>query len=498
MYSHTIVGRENEKDILHDVFERLGADFLAIYGRRRVGKTYLVRNIFNKLPCVYFETTGLKDGTLKEQLEILKSNIEKAFNLKIKNTPKTWFEGLNLLTECIEFQSKDRKIVLFFDELPWIATPRSRFIQALDHFWNTRWSTLPNLKLIVCGSAASWMLENLIRAKGGLHNRLTGVIPLKPFTLYETEQYLHYRGARFNHRQILEIYMAMGGIPHYLNGIEKGLSPAQNINKICFNRNGLLFNEFSYLFESLFNDSSTHIELIRIIADARYGIDKEELLAKAKLSSSGGTFKLRLNELEEAGFITSFIPYMNKKKGVFYRVIDEYTLFYLRWIEPLISKLKLTLQHTNYWESRMQSQEWKIWSGYAFEAICLKHIEQIKEALGIRSIVSEIGSWRYVPRNKTEKGAQIDLMIDRADGIINLCEIKYCNGLYTLSKAVAENIESKKQIFQSHLHVDKSILVTMITPVGLKYNEYTSSLVHSDVILEDLFRKEHSQRRRIY
>ena len=342
----TIIGRKNEQILLQNLYGRDDADFLAIYGRRRVGKTHLIRNFFKKLPCIYFEITGLKDGAIREQLKLFPAQkLSLTFSIAIQGRlPKNWLEAFQLLTECIEHIPAQQKIVLFFDELPWLATQKSGFIQALDHFWNTRLSMRKKLKLIVCGSAASWMLDNLIRAKGGLHNRLTSVIALRPFSLYEVEEYLKNRGVQLNRPQILELYMAIGGIPHYLNNIQKNLSPAQNINRMCFNKDGLLFNEFNNLFSSLFDDSPAHVELIRLIARSRYGIDKEKLLEKAKLSSSGGTFKIRLSELEEAGFIASFTPYMHRKKGTFYRIIDEYTLFYLHWIEPTASRLKLSFQ----------------------------------------------------------------------------------------------------------------------------------------------------------
>jgi len=483
-----IVGRKQERLLLEQIYMRDDPDFLAVYGRRRVGKTFLLRNFFKNLPCTYFEVTGLKDGTLEEQIQRFLQKLKEAFLEEIPTpAPKTWIEAFQLLTACIRKVHPREKIVLFFDELPWLAVPETKFIQALDHFWNTEWQTRKDLKLITCGSAASWMLENLIHAKGGLHNRLTAVMSLKPFSLQETEEYLLHRNMKFNRRQILELYMAMGGIPHYLNAIDKSLSPAQNINRICFTKNGLLFTEFEDLFSSLFNDSPAHVELVRLIARSRKGIEKKELLKEAKLSTSGGTFKERLAELEEAGFIASFVPYMRRKKGTFYRVIDEYTLFYLHWIEPVVSHLKMSLQDSHYWESKMQSQAWKSWAGYAFEALCLKHIEQMKDALGIRAIAAEIGGWRFRPKDKNEQGVQIDLLIDRADGIINLCEMKYWDGKFVITKNFAEEIQRKILVYKTQMQPRKTILVTMVTPDGVLRNEYTVQVMSSEVTLNDLF-----------
>lgn len=486
----SIIGRKKEQKLLHSLYERDDPDFIAVYGRRRVGKTYLIRNFFSRLPCIYFEITGLKDGVRKEQIHLFTEKLDKIFSTNYsENPPKNWLSALNLLTECIETKSKKNKIILFFDELPWLSSQKSGFLQALDYYWNTNWSNRKNLKLVVCGSAASWMLNNLIRAKGGLHNRLTAIMPLRPFTLFETEEYLKKRGIGLNRRLILDLYMTIGGIPHYLNNVKKNLSAAQNINQMCFTKDGMLFEEFQTLFASLFDDSSAHIELIRIIAASRNGIDKIELIKKSKFTSSGGRFTVRLNELEEAGFIASFTPQSHKKKGTFYRVIDEFTIFFLNWIEPASNQLKLSLNTSNYWESKMQSQRWKVWSGYAFEAICFKHIEQIKRALGIYAIASEICSWRHIARVKKEDGVQIDLLIDRADGIINLCEMKYCEGAFTITKNIAENLEKKRLVYKTIMNIPKTVFITMITPNGIRENDHYKRLVTDQVTLNDFFQE---------
>ncbi len=483
-----IIGREEEKVLLDKLFKRKSSEFLAIYGRRRIGKTHLIRNFFKSQPCTYFEATGLKDGSLHQQLKLFTEKISEIFFKGLPLQPaQTWLDAFKLLTSALEDVSPEKVVVIFLDEIPWFATPKSGFIQALDHYWNTRWSINPNLKLVVCGSAASWMLNNLIYAKGGLHNRLTTIMALKPFTLYETEAYLKYRGIKLERRQILELYMVMGGVPHYLNAIQPGCSPAQIINALCFNKDGLLFNEYSYLFASLFDASEAHNELIRIISHSRQGVSREDILQKAKHSSSGGMFKTRLLELEEAGFISSFTPYGYTNKGTFFKVIDEYALFYLRWIEPVAKRVKLSLKNTAYWESKMQSQSWKSWSGYSFESVCFKHIEQIKQSLGIKIIASEIGSWRYKPKTNEETGAQIDLLIDRADSIVNLCEIKFCQGHYVLTKNYAEELLRKKSLYQTHSKRRKSIFMTLITPEGIQENSYSMPLITNQVTAKDLF-----------
>lgn len=490
-----IIGRQEEQNILKRLLQRKTADFIAIYGRRRVGKTYLIRHFFQQnSSCLYFEATGLKEGETTQQLHLFASKISEIFYEGIPlATPQNWLDAFKLLTTAIERTlsqpNPPQKIILFIDEIPWFSTPKSGFVQALDYYWNTKWSTISSLKLIVCGSAASWIINTLIHAKGGLHNRLTAVIPLHPFTLKETEEYLFYKGVRYTKRQIVELYMAVGGIPHYLNAIEPGLSVNQNLNHLCFQKNGLLFHEFKHLFSSLFDSSEAHNELIRLIGKAREGISRDDILRKATLSSSGGMFKNRLTELEEAGFITSFTPYGNKNKGTYFRIIDEYVLFYLKWIEPAIKRLSMTLKNEPYWESKMQTQSWKSWSGYAFESICFKHIDRIKDALGLTVIACEIGSWREIPKKGSahSSGCQIDLLIDRADGIINLIEIKFYQGKYALTKKEADNINHKISVYKNHSKTNKPIYVVLLSADGLLVNNHSQALVTKELTLTDLF-----------
>lgn len=485
---YEIAGREKEIKKLDEILASREAEFLALYGRRRVGKTYLIRQFFKAKPCIFFEVTGLKDGPLKIQLELFTRALEETFykgSVKIQQ-PERWIDALRMLTDLIDELPKSKKIVLFFDELPWLATRRSGILQAIDYFWNTRWCRNPKLKLIVCGSAASWMLENLIHAKGGLHNRITARIHLIPFTLKETREYLNYRGIKLNEAQILELYMIMGGVPHYLKAAAKGLSAAQNINKICFQPEGLLWDEFDHLFASLFGRSDAHQEIIQAIAGHRQGLSREELLKKTKRSSSGGTFKKRLLELEKAGFAAAFTPYGYASKGTYYRVVDEYTLFYLNWIQPV--RKRVHLDSTNYWESKSQTQPWKSWAGYAFEAVCFKHINQVCKALDIGTISKEIGSWRYVPSFKGKaSGTQIDMLFDRVDGIINICEIKHYNKKFSIDKSYAAQLEHKLETFKQQTGTNKQLFLTMVSTHGLVQNDYARKLVAREVTLKDLF-----------
>lgn len=482
-----IIGREREIQFLEKIFTSSKAEFVAVYGRRRAGKTYLIREFF-KRKGFYLEFTGVKDGHKREQLMRFTETLAKKFypGIDLKQ-PLTWHAALELLSSELEKLPKSKKIILFFDELPWMATKKSGLIQALDYFWNTRWSQWRKLKLIVCGSAASWMLDHLINAKGGLYNRLTHTLKLLPFNLLQTKKFLESRGINLKPAQILDIYLVMGGIPHYLEQIEKSKSVIQNINAICFQTDGILYNEFSRLFPALFDNPELCMRIMRSIARHHYGISKE-MLVKEVGKTSGGRFDKRLEELEASGFIQSFVPYGHKKRNQFFRVTDEYTLFYLDWIAEFAEQRVLTLKNKSYWASVSNTPAWYNWAGYAFENFCLKHIDNIITALDIDNIPCKVGSWQYIPaRKSSELGAQIDLLFDRADNMITLCEIKYSSKPFTVDKVYAQNLKNKIEVFERHFHTNKQINLVLITPGGLKPSIWSAELIHQTLNLVNLF-----------
>jgi len=482
-----IIGRESEKKKLSKMLSSGEPEFLAIYGRRRVGKTFLIHEFFHN-KGLYFELIGQKDGALGMQLENFYHAIQEAFKPKLPiKKPDSWKEALSILTILVEAQPVKKKIILFFDELPWLATKRSGLLQALEYEWNRKWSRNNNLKLIVCGSAASWIIENLIQAKGGLHNRITDIIHLQPFTLDESSRYLKSRGIKLNPLQFLELYMAIGGIPHYLRQVEKGKSSTQIINSLCFHRDGILFTEFTRLFESLFDHSDIHYRIINELGKKRNGILRRDLL-EATGYKSGGTFKKRLQELSESGFIQEVVPYGKSRKDFMIKIVDEYTLFFLTWIRPLRESSGFRY-NPNYWLNLSKGPGYRSWAGYAFEAVCVKHIDQILKKLELENLASGIGSWQYTPPKKSrETGAQIDLLIDRIDNCINVCELKFSIDKYSINKADARNLDNKVRVFEEKTGTKKQIFLTMITTLGLKKNFYSKELVDSEVELSDLIR----------
>lgn len=469
-----LIGRLREKKILEEALKTNKAELIAIYGRRRVGKTYLVRESYKT--NIRFELTGLHNGSLKDQLE----NFHYSLSAKGMNVtqPSSWLEAYHQLQQYIDQLNSKKKKVIFIDEFPWLATRRSKFLMAFENFWNSYASKRRDLVVVICGSAASYMVKKIIRNKGGLHNRITEKIRLLPFNLYETSLFLKNKNIQYSPYDILQLYMAIGGVPHYLENLQKGESVAQVLDRLCFMKDAPLRTEFKDIFASLFDDSERHSAIILSLATSRKGLTRKEISENSGVPT-GGRMTITLEELEESGFIEKYLAFKNRKKDALYRLNDEYSMFYLKFID------KKTSFGKGVWLSNFNSQSYKSWSGFGFETVCLKHIEQIKSALGIPAVKSDNYSW--TEKNVT-KGAQIDLLIDRADNVINLCEMKFYNAEFSITKSYANEIRNKINLFRTNTGTTKNVFLTMITTFGVKQNQYSLELVQNELTTECLFK----------
>lgn len=479
MRKEIFVGREKEQDILQKVLVSNEAEMVAIIGRRRIGKTYLIKETYKQ--HIAFEITGLQNAPLDEQLDNFTYWLQKTSGSKINlPTPKSWLKAFMMLIDYLETLDLSTKKVVFLDELSWFATHKSGFLRALGFFWNS-WAVNQNIVIVICGSAASWMIQKVVNHKGGLHNRITKLIFLKPFTLAETKQYLEARNIYFSNYQIIQIYMALGGVPHYLKEIDGTKSAVQNIDSICFGEVGLLRNEFDRLYPSLFENAEKHISIIRGLAKSNQGLTRNNIVKATKLPDNGNLSKV-LEELNQSGFITAYQPFGKKKKERLYRLTDEYSLFYLQFIEQKKQDGESTWQHLS------QTQQYKTWAGYAYENICFKHLSQIKKALGISGIYSTSSSF-YQKGTAMQKGTQIDLLIDRNDHAINLVEIKFYNDTYTLTKKYAQTLREKRSVFKQITKTKKHLTWLLITTFGLRHNQHSLGLIQNSLTLDDLFVK---------
>ena len=375
-----LVGRKNEQILLDKVYKSKKAELVAVIGRRRIGKTFLIREYYSSKDCIFFQATGVQEDSTQKQLKKFMQSVSEIFfdNIPIA-TPSTWSEAFNILHKQINKINK-KKVVIFLDELPWMASRKSGLLKEIDYFWNHYWSTLPNVILILCGSAASWLMKKIIYNKGGLHNRITCQINLLPFTLAETKAYLNSKNVKLNNKHILALYMALGGVPYYLSYVEPGLTAQENIQRIIFDKHAALIGEFDKLFQSLFENADSYIELIKIIAQKKEGARRAEINTLVKLSANGGTLSSRLQDLCSVGFIKEYIPW-GKTNGEYYKLIDEFCLFYLHWVNSNKNKQFAS----NYWLNQAQKPAYYAWSGYAFEAVCVKHIDNIIRSLRINT-----------------------------------------------------------------------------------------------------------------
>lgn len=470
-------GRKKEQKVLQKALESGEAEMVSVIGRRRIGKTFLIKRFYKD--HIVFELTGTKGAPLAEQLQNFAYSLQLASgNSLLVKAPSDWMESFFLLINYLKKLPSDRKHVVFLDELPWLATHKSGFLRALSFFWNS-WAATQNIVLVICGSAASWMIQKIVNDTGGLHNRITRRIHLKPFTLAETEQYLKSKQVNLNRYQLLQLYMAMGGIPHYLKEIEPGKSAAQQIEDICFSGTGLLREEFSNLYAALFEHADSHVAVIRALAQKRQGMDRSDIIRLAQLPNGGGVTKV-LKELNQSGFIEVYYPFGKKKKDKLYRLTDEYSLFYLQFIE------KHGHDRSDIWRHLSQTQEYKIWCGYAFENLCLKHLPQIKQALSIGGVYA-IASSFLKKGTATEKGAQIDLLLDRNDQVIHIFEVKFHNKPFVVSKEYAQRLKNKLEVFEATTKTRKHLFMTLITTFGITPNEHSLGLVDQVLTMDDLF-----------
>jgi uncharacterized protein len=474
-----MIGRKEEQDLLAQVLKSGRAELVAVYGRRRVGKTFLIRTYCK--PHLVFEFTGIHESSMADQLENFTNTLQKAMKSSIPMVvPSSWAQAFNYLDIFLNSLPTNKTAVLFFDEFPWIHTQKSGFLQAFDHWWNHSASRKSFLKVIICGSAASWMIDKILNNRGGLHNRVTQRIRLLPFTLAETEQYLHSLGSRLDHYQLLQLYMAIGGIPHYLSTIQKDESTAKIIDRLCFAKNGFLKNEFANLYQSLFSNPQRHEAVVAALSKKGKGLTRNEIIKACGFTTGGWTTEV-LKELEESGFISTYIPFDRNERDIIYKLSDEYSLFYFKFMQDSKDI------EAGSWLKQMKSASYASWCGIAFEGVCQKHTLQIRKALGIKAVHTQASTWRYVP-DKGKQGAQIDLLLDRADRCINLCEMKFATDEFTIDKKYAGELQKKVDVFTGETKTKKTIFITMITTYGVKTNEHATAMVQAEVVMADLFK----------
>lgn len=475
--NNSIIGRNEECERLSRCLRSNSAQLVVVYGRRRVGKTYLINEFFEN--TFAFKLTGVYGQKRKEQLQNFTAELNRRSEKKY-TIPKDWIEAFNYLREYMDGLDANNKQVVFLDELPWLDGKKSGFLSAFEYFWNDYASTKHNFIFVLCGSATSWMDEKITKNKGGLFNRQTCRLYLEPFSLHEVEEFLTSKEIYWSKYEIAECYMIMGGIPYYLNLLDSEESLHQNIDRLFFKKKGELWDEFEHLYNTLFTNSEYYVAVVEALSEKKGGLTRGEICDRVGISKGGDISKI-LKNLSLSGFVVVCDFYGRKKKESLYQLSDYFTLFYFKYIRGHYGK------DEHFWSNSVDNASRKAWEGLTFERICKDHIKQIKSKLGISGVLSEEASW-FVKSDdeKCITGAQIDLLIDRRDHVVSLCEMKYSLSEFDIDKAYDANLRNKISTFTKVTSCKKTIQLVMITTFGVKRNKY-SGLVGTQVLLDDLF-----------
>ena len=479
MAKGNIIGREYEQHVLQNICEEKEARLVAIYGRRRVGKTYLVKQFFNEEFDFFF--TGSYEAPMKAQLALFCETLRE-YSGRTWSIPKDWFEAFHQLRDYLSSIEKER-IVVFLDELPWMDTPKSKFISAFGYFWNSWASSRNGLTMIICGSATSWMLDRIIGDPGGLYGRVSRTIYLAPFNLHEVEQFLTQRKCIiWNRYQILELYMIMGGIPYYLEMLEKSLPFNKNIDNLFYRKGAPLRTEYDFLFRSLFKSSNIYHQVVEAVAKKNKGLTLKEIKESLGYSNSGKLTEV-LNNLIKCDFLRKYYAYGKKERGAIFQLTDPFSLYHIKYLAPHSG------QDEHFWSNIKESAR-NTWAGYAFEQVCLHHIDQIRSKLSIKGVLTNTCSWsspKQVDNDGTEwPGVQIDLLLCRGDHIIDMCEMKYSQDFFTISSEYEQILRERQSTFVHFTKTKDAIHTILVTTYGLKQSKY-SGCIYATVTMDDLF-----------
>lgn len=477
-----IIGRRREQEDLLSLYRSKKSEFAAIYGRRRIGKTFLINNVFEEQFA--FKHTGLSpyDGNNKismaDQLQAFHYSLLRFGKDEGSPAPKNWLEAFYQLEKLLTAKADGKKQVVFIDELPWMDTPKSKFIPAFESFYNGWAGARDDIFLIICGSSSSWIIKNIINNKGGLYDRLTCQMKLLPFTLKETEEFLRFKEVEMERYDIVRAYMAFGGIPYYLGYVRPGLSIEQSIDEAVFRENAPLKGEFERLFNTLFTHSDKYIKIVRMLSGRNYGFTRAEISQKTGISVGGG-LTVCLEKLAEADFVEAYRPVFSATREDYYRLKDCFCIFWLRFVDGKTGK------DSHFWQNNAAAKKIVSWQGIAFEHICMSHLESIRRALGISGIDTTASNMVILPE-KAGEGAQIDLVIKRSDGHVNLCEMKFYSSEASIDQKENLKLRNRKDAFRQRYKVRGTVFLTLVTTFGLKYGTYSS--IYSNVLtLEDLF-----------
>ncbi len=470
-----IIGRKAEKKELEQCEKSKKSELVCVYGRRRAGKTYLVEQTFGDYFA--FRAIGLEKGSIKDQLKAFNQRLQECGD-EVRKVPQNWFEAFSRLDKILSrddiILSPHGKKIVFFDEFPWFATQRSDFLLAFEDFWNRRGTQSGDLVFIICGSATSWIIKNVLEDSGSMYKRVTAQIFIKPFSLAETKLYFDDNEFDWSKEQIMEFQMVFGGLPFFMSLMNENESFRQNIDRLLFRPNALLQDETDKLLESTLKKSPVYGQILGELSSHLYGMKKSE--CQEKLNIPVGTFTRAVEDLIKCRYIVEYTRNYEKSNPLYIQLVDPYLLFHFHFLS---NRKRIT----SYEDLSSNIGLYSNWRGHAFEILCFHHLDQIKKSLGISGVKTECFSWT---NSEDKEKIQIDMVIERDDKITNICEMKCTDQPFVMSKEDDLSLLRKRDIFKEKTRTKNSIRIVLVSAAGLSGVAHTEHI--SDVItLGDLF-----------
>lgn len=474
-----IIGRKAEQRDLDEWCHSAKPELICVYGRRRVGKTYLVQNAFEGQFA--FFATGSDDRRNAVQLKAFHAALRRA-GCAERTVPQDWFEAFNRLRLALEQPDVVRascgRRVVFLDEFPWLAAKRSDFLAAFSDFWNGWASCQSDLVVIICGSATSWIVKNILENTASMYNRVTRQLYVAPFDLHDVEEMTQSLRLGWSRDAVLQCYLVFGGLPYYLDMLDRRKSLSQNIDALCLGTNAPLRREVPLLMEASLGNAPLHRAILRELAQSKVGIRRMDLANRVE-GGTTGSFKRALDDLEKCGYIRCYTNRYERRKPSVYQLVDPFLLFGFRFMvdrapdgHGLVS-----------WKDFERTPAYYAWRGNAFEIACVNHTRQIKHAIGISAVKTEDFPWSS---STSEPGAQIDMVIERADGVTNLCEMKYTDGPFVADREFEEDMARRRRVFQIESATKNTVQSVLVCPQGLRPNTHSWDIAHV-VDIDDLF-----------
>ncbi|MFH1654342.1 MAG: ATP-binding protein [Pseudomonadota bacterium] len=484
----SFVGRRDEIRRLDEIVERKRASFIVVYGRRRVGKTELIEQYFCNDTVLKFEGIEIDKEDVRNYDERQKFQIDQSLKrlAKYLDNPligkvqcRTWGDFFDILSEVATKQN----VVIYFEEIQWLANYESHFFSELKPFWDDRWRHNEKLKLVICGSSTSFIVGQLLSNKA-IYSRSQEEFHLREFNLMEIRDYLGNKG----HKETMLAQLTVGGIPEYLGRLKEKGTVLSNLCKNSFRPDAFFSLEKDKIFISSLSRNHNYQKIVEYLGRCKFATALEITKAIKGDSAGGGSVTRLLEDLSRCGFIKRYTPIHkdDQSKLIRYSISDEYLQFYFRFIKPKLTKI----QNKSYVENTLQGinkRSFETVMGFNFERWCQKNASLFAKILGFSGVEYESGSFFDAKTQMQEKGFQIDLMYIIKGSKIIICEIKFYDGL--VDNRVCEEVKRKIELFQLSMQRYKNYTyeAVLITTEGVRDSATIQATFDHIITFEDIF-----------